>query len=613
MPQFKTNQKHRRTPTGLLAVVLMPMIVPIIAQMIVPIMANAQTNLNARLVLRPLTTGDITVYKLASTVETSGGMTTVAIGTPAYLEAQVAIGVNAADLSGVVWTITSKPAGSKASITDSVVTNTPVYEPSDRLVYQIAGRAMLRPDVTGPYAVSATITTHSGPTATVAQTIVGATYVGVTACARCHAGNTGAPAEVSTWKNTLHAQIFTQGITGALGSYSANCLACHTVGYDANSTVPNGSFSSLATIMNWNFPATLTQANWDTMPPALQNVGNIQCENCHGPGSEHANSGGTPWAISMPQDSGACNKCHDAPTHHFKGTEWYSSMHAVTTTTPSGAGREGCVGCHTKNGFIGRISGSTTVDTTFGAINCQTCHEPHGQTQPSNDNHLIRAMVPVKLADGTVVSDAGEGALCMNCHQARQNASVYAASTAGSSTFGPHHGPQADMLEGTNGFTYGQKMPTSAHAFVAKDTCVACHMQTVAATDPVFLQAGGHTFKMSATPAGTKTPEQLLAVCQGCHGPEITTFDFPLFDYNGDGVIEGVQTEVQHLMDQLSSMLPPYGQPKTSLSIDSTWTRAELEASYNWQFVANDGSRGVHNTSYAVALLKASIADLSKK
>lgn len=57
-------------------------------------------------------------------------------------------------------------------------------------------------------------------------------------------------------------------------------------------------------------------------------------------------------------------------------------------------------------------------------------------------------------------------------------------------------------------------------------------------------------------------------------------------------------------------MLPPVGQPKSSLNIDSTWTQPQLEAAYNWQFVQSDGSLGIHNTAYAVGLLKASIADL---
>ena len=135
-------------------------------------------------------------------------------------------------------------------------------------------------------------------------------------------------------------------------------------------------------------------------------------------------------------------------------------------------------------------------------------------------------------------------------------------------------------------------------------------MQTVASTDPTFLHAGGHTFLPAWNTATNST--DLTAACQACHGTTITTsFDFPLQDYNGDGVIEGVQTEIQHLLDQLSTYLPPVGQVKSSLSINSTWTRPQLEASYNWQFVKNDGSRGIHNTAYAAGLLKASIADLT--
>jgi hypothetical protein len=60
-------------------------------------------------------------------------------------------------------------------------------------------------------------------------------------------------------------------------------------------------------------------------------------------------------------------------------------------------------------------------------------------------------------------------------------------------------------------------------------------------------------------------------------------------------------------------MLPPVGQAKTSLTIDSTWTQPQLEAAYNYLFVQKDGSHGVHNMAYTIGLLKASIADLKSK
>ncbi|HLK63540.1 MAG TPA: hypothetical protein VKU19_08880 [Bryobacteraceae bacterium] len=588
---------------GLLALTLLAVAVP--AAM------NAQTAVQPRLAIRPLTTGDVSTYKLPSTTQLSGGFNTVGLGEPLYLEVQIDAGIAAKDIAGVVWTLSSKPAGSGATFAESPLTaSVPVFEPSDRPVYQVAGRKMLKPDVVGPYIVTATVTAGSSGSTTVAQTYIAATYVGKAACGACHSGGLADP-KMGPWSKTLHAEIFTDNINGADGSsYAATCIACHTVGYDANSTVADGGFSTVAKQMGWTMPTPAQPGNFDKVPAALQNLANIQCENCHGPGSQHANFGGDVLAITLPSNSGACSQCHDAPTHHVKTAEWSNSMHAVTTRDP--AGNASCVGCHTGTGFIWRIAGATTLPTAYAPIDCATCHEPHGQTTPTGAAHQLRTLAPVKLADGTPMDNAGNGALCMNCHQSRQNASVYAATTAGSAHFGPHEGPQADMLQGANGFTYGQTIPSSAHIWAADDTCVTCHMQATVSTDPAFLQAGGHTFKPSFTPAG-KAKVELVAACQGCHGKDVTTFNFPLFDYNNDGKIEGVQTEVQHLLDQLSTMLPPDNKVKSALTIDTTWTRAQLEAGYNWQFVNNDGSKGVHNTAYAVGLLKASIANLTGK
>ena len=141
------------------------------------------------------------------------------------------------------------------------------------------------------------------------------------------------------------------------------------------------------------------------------------------------------------------------------------------------------------------------------------------------------------------------------------------------------------------------------------NTCVTCHMQTLVLIDPSLLLAGGHTFNMASTNG------DLVAACQQCHGPSVTSFNFPLQDYDGDGVVEGVQTEVQHLMNKLSTLLPNAsgvvdGLVKTPVPA-KTWTPPQMEAAYNWQFVHDDGSMGIHNTAYAVGLLKASIANLT--
>ncbi|MBU6401087.1 MAG: hypothetical protein KGS61_12260, partial [Verrucomicrobia bacterium] len=419
---------------------------------------RAQTSLQPRVVSRPVTPGDITVYKLPAATEVSGGQFTRGVGQPFYLEADVNLALSATNTVTVTWALTNQPAGSVATLTPSPLgTNVPVYEPTDRLIYQVAGRTLLRADLPGQYTVVATFSAADGTTTNVAQTLTAGTFVGKNTCALCHSGGQEAPNMVVPWSQTGHANMFAWGIDGVLGShYGTGCFQCHTVGYDTNTNAVNGGFDDVAKQLGWSMPTNLVSGNWASLQtnyPSLANVANIQCENCHGPGSQHAFSLGNTNLITVSFSSGDCNQCHDAPTHHIKGTEWYSSLHAVTTRDPSGPGREACVGCHTGPGFVGRIEGASVTNTTYSSINCQTCHEPHGITTPEDNPHLIRAMTAATFMDGTVVTNAGEGQLCLQCHHARANAATYA--TAYHSHFGPHLGPQGDMIEGVNGFTYG--------------------------------------------------------------------------------------------------------------------------------------------------------------
>jgi hypothetical protein len=140
-------------------------------------------------------------------------------------------------------------------------------------------------------------------------------------------------------------------------------------------------------------------------------------------------------------------------------------------------------------------------------------------------------------------------------------------------------------------------------------------MQTIATSDPGFLLSGGHTFEMSynLVTNGTTNVVDQTGVCTQCHGA-LSSFDFPVTDNNGN--IVGIQTEVQGLLNQLSTLLPNSkgivtGLVTNSLSPTTNWTRAQLNAAYNWMFVSSDGSLGVHNANYAVGLLQASIANLT--
>jgi hypothetical protein len=573
--------------------------------------AEAATPLQGQIALRPVTSYDLKIYNLPSSTEISSGLATVPIGQALYLDAYINKAIPATDIVSVEWALTAKPAGSAAEFGRSPLgAEVPPYNPADKAILQVAGRSLLRADLVGPYTITATITTSSSGSTNVTQNITAAKHMGLQTCMLCHSGGqSGVPDMVTPWSKTKHAGALQRGIDGISSDhFAAYCISCHSLGYNANTNAVNGGFDDVAAQVGWKFPPTLTNGNWAAMPAALKNVSNIQCENCHGPGSEHGFSDGilgNTNRISVSLGLGACVQCHDAMPYHFKNLEWSASKHAVATREPSGRGREGCVACHTAPGFVGLLSAAPTTNTVYEAITCTACHDPHDATNP----HQIRTAGPVKLMDGfTTINNGGAGALCMNCHKSRRNATNYVETANATSTFGPHHSVQADMLAGVNAITYGNEIPSSSHGLVVSNSCVACHMQEVPAGSPILGKVGGHTFSIVYKTATNEV--ELTEACAECHG-ETETVNFVRQDYNADGVVEGVQEEVKGLLNRLALLLPPVGVPKTSLSINTNWTRKQLKGGYNWQFVAYDGSYGIHNTAYAVGLLRASIGDLT--
>lgn len=639
---MRPNTSFRIVPACLAAIVL-------VAAGASMSLRAAPPALNGQVTLRPLTPQDKKDYALTN-AQGASGLATVGVGQPAYLEALVNAAIAPANIVSVTWVLTNQPIGSVATLADSPLgANVPTYKMADRYnnsgapVSQVAGRTLLRPDITGQYKVVATITTTDSGTTNLTQTITAGKYLGIQACALCHSGGVIAPDKYHTWSETPHATFFTRQIDGgtdpATSHYGKNCISCHTVGYDANTNAVNDGFDDIAKQLGWTFPTNLVAGNWASMPQELKNLSNIQCENCHGPGSEHAyalgNTNLSNWPrIDVTFIAGDCAQCHDSKPNHSRSAEWNNSKHAVATRTPSGPTRAACARCHTGGGFAGYADtlGTTNTYTTnnantvYTAITCATCHNPHDAGKP----HQLRAGPSITLGDGTTVTNAGDGGFCMNCHQSR-NGSVTNSivkypllqeTWAGGSAFGPHDNPAGDMLEGANGWTYGQDIPSSAHRFAVTNTCVGCHMQTVASTDPGFTKVGGHTFKMSydAVTGGVTNTVEMVNVCIKCHG-QTASFDMKKTDYNGDGVIDGVQTEVQKLLDRLATLMPNSiyradgnyvgdGLVK-SPSVKTNWQAKFLKGAYNFQFVNNDLSKGVHNAAYAVGLLKASIADLT--
>lgn len=526
--------------------------------------------------------------------EISSGISNLGIGEKVYLRANPG-----ETMTSYTWTLKEQPTNSSAALVQT----------SDPAVVTLV------PDSTGQYLVGLVVTDASGTSEEKTLWINGGRYVGVGTvgtgtiniadfageCAICHADIEAG------WAETDHATFATRGLNGEVSSYyRESCLECHTVGYGS---ADNDGFDDRAEEAGWTFPATLESGTWDDFVanyPDVAKLANIQCENCHGPGSEH--KGFTSKnQIAFGLEYGVCARCHEEEPRHFFPIQWKTSKHSTSFASawnPTYMNRAGCEKCHTGTGFIEVTEkglASTAPYDNPQPVTCQVCHDPHSADNP----HQLRILGSVELLNGEVITDGGNGQLCMNCHQSRRNAEEYVLEYH--SHFGPHHSNQADMLMGTNAIEYGVEIGSSGHLQALTNACVDCHLSEPDAAGKDFV--GEHTFKMSNTDANGNRVEN-VKVCQSCHGAQIESFDDVMAneDYDGDGTIEGVVSEIDGLMDELGMLLPPVGDP--SVTVTSDYTLNQLSAAYNYEFVADDHSHGVHNSVYAISILQLAIRAL---
>ncbi len=296
--------------------------------------------------------------------------------------------------------------------------------------------------------------------------------------------------------------------------------------------------------------------------------------------------------------------------------QWELSPHNFNTAERSQSITAGCVKCHNSEWFV-RIQTKGEAPPTANLAErpkyghtCSTCHD----TDDATNALQLRLTGDVTLPSYNDKVAAGVAASCMSCHNARRvNPEEYIKT----SFRGTHEGPQADMLSGTGAITYGKKLASSSHIVAVEKKCAGCHMATTPAPgQPGHNLVGGHTLNMTwnnGTPDDPSDDVKNVSACQTCHVNITTTFDFPAReDYDGDGVIEGVQTEVKGMMAILAKALPL--EANGNLPTDLTKTTLEQrKANYNYALVRLDRSSGVHNLKYTVDVLRTTYKELTGK
>ncbi|MBI4300261.1 MAG: cytochrome c3 family protein [Chloroflexi bacterium] len=554
-------------------------------------------------------------YQNSEKIVTSG-LNSVGVGSYAYMESRDtdALGEKVTAYS---WQITAKPFGSGAAI--EIPTAQSVRFKADKI---------------GKYIVRLTATNAKGQPAVDEIEVYAGEYAGASLCASCHDGSV-AQDMVSSWKETGHATKFEV----TYGSYTGErdyCVRCHTVGYDEADAA--GGIDDAARAAGWNPAKDGSFLHWvkDTKAFSLADIKsdvnmsqmiNVQCESCHGPG-------GNAHTQAKTFNDGTCTQCHP------QQQQWKESAHAKKTGYNEIHMAEGtsCVECHTGQGFVQvAIRGkkaifpnqatatepATLVDANAQPpIACATCHDPHAATYPfkAADGSLkslqLRVEGDVAMPNGVTV-DAEESAVCVKCHANRRDVTYKAEYLAGSRARSTHDNTQADIFYGVGQFTFGSETyVNSVHPSLITEGCVTCHMaanpvagpgpdgKAGTSDDVKALSVGGHSWNMEADWEGK--PVANTAVCAQCHAGLNTFNRTAAGDYDGDGKIEGVQDEVKGLLAVLAAKLPKDASGVVLSSTISATNTTELQrkALWNYYLVNNDGSNGVHNTSFAVQVLQ---------
>jgi hypothetical protein len=572
----------------------------------------------------------------------TAGLNSVGVGSYVYLQGASKDGAGK-EVSSWSWELIDKPMQSTAAL-ENAATQYP----------------RLLTDKPGTYTIKLTVTNVDGETSSSSLKVYAGSYVGAEVCASCHSGSV-MPDVVTSWQETGHATKL-EDFYFMYSEERDYCIGCHSTGY--NEADSAAGFDDLAKQAGWD-PATgslvkwLKDNNWtveDIKASPMGKLINIQCEACHGPGSVHTK------AKSF--EAGVCLQCHYPGPDQYG---WLFSKHAtgerVGTNYLHAAESASCAACHTAQGFVvqtiegkaGIYPDEATAQETatlpapgeMSAITCVACHDPHQATNPTTGgyggtmkSYQLRTWGEVTLPVGVSV-DAEESAICVTCHNGKRDADYLAAFIAGNKNRAVHANSQAPVFYGVNelAVTYGKTFESSRHTTVVEEGCVQCHMAPQPVTGPgddgVYgtrddekeWSVGGHSWNMSSetpfTVNGTEytdnvgwwitqddTEVSLGGACnvEGCHkAAPLTSFDRPASaDFDGDGTVEGVQTEIEGLLAKVAELLPKDDQGNVlSYPITAQNTsEAERKALWNYWLVANDGSKGIHNTKFVVLLLQ---------
>ncbi|MCM2302447.1 MAG: ammonia-forming cytochrome c nitrite reductase subunit c552 [Flavobacteriaceae bacterium] len=367
-----------------------------------------------------------------------------------------------------------------------------------------------------------------------------------------------------------------------------------------------------------------------------------------GPAGANGTNGinGAPGAPGTPGIDGGnvCLSCHNVDFKVVQPATYAISGHAIGGNNLGKSGA--CNACHNEEGYLAskannwEIASSTIIPTpaTKTPIGCTTCHSGGHAAAAlaiSGKDAALRSADAYKLNQKTaagadiIIDYKNNSNSCIHCHQSRRNDVTGLApnATTGlislSTHSGPHYGNQVALLEGMFG---AELVGPNAPAYPAKGTaihrtgssCTQCHMG--AAKDG----KGNHTMspkidvcKTCHTGAGvvnyninggqTKIKNLMLELAEEL--VRVSPETYVIYNYTGSKSFPAANTPTDHVAyhDNDLSLLNQSG---ATAHKDNDKAVRSAKAFWNWRYIYQDHSYGLHNPKYAEALLKNTIANL---
>ncbi len=370
---------------------------------------------------------------------------------------------------------------------------------------------------------------HKAPKARLTRA-VSDSWVGAKACSRCHFK------PMSEWEEAKHS-VALETLVDTKQDSNPLCLQCHTVGFK------KGGFES-------------TDKTFE--------LGNVQCENCHGRGLKHSVHPATDNIPVASLASDTCTGCHQG-THHPTGVEWENSAHAkaLEGLKKSEFAEDECLICHSADYILAPPGEKPTLKEAKFAITCVTCHSSHtGELRLSREE------------------------ICTNCHNAE-----------GAVPPEPVHHPTKELFLGTAVKGSGVPDPPIFEKHVNNGvTCPDCHMfnkEFVSEQEPAI---SGHFYQVR--------PE----ACIDCHS-----------EWKVPDAIKQIQTMQAPVVALLTELEPRIAEGKSKLEAlkkagkNISKIKPILDvAVFDFDFVKTEPSKGFHNPEYANAMLNASKINLEQ-